>query len=287
MNTSTKLHFTKTHGAGNDIIIIDDRSATFPEHDAALIRALADRRLGIGGEGLALIRLAETFAGCAFRMVFFNPDGTRATFCGNAARCVALFAYKAGIGGRTQTIASDAGEFKAEILSVDAHCAKAQIRVEMPPPKNRAKSVMACERDCYAINTGVPHAVVFVDDAASLDIAAEGRALRLAPQFAPDGANIDFAQITGASSAKMRVYERGVEAETGACGTGACAVGAAMAEKLGAPLPIALETSSGHTLTVDGDFGADGLLEKIRLSGPAEIVFEGALTTSLQSGASA
>ena len=287
MNTGNKLHFTKTHGAGNDIVIIDDRSATFPEHDAAFIRALSDRRLGIGCEGVALIRLAETFAGCSFRMVFFNPDGARAAFCGNAARCVALFAYKAGIGGKTQTIASDAGEFKAEILSVDSHCAKAEIRVEMPPPRNREKSVMVCGRDCYLLDTGVPHAVAFVDDAASLDIAAEGRALRFAPQFAPDGANIDFVQITGASTAKMRVYERGVEAESGACGTGACAVGAAMAERLGAPLPISLETSAGHILAVDGDFGADGLLEKIRLSGPAEIVFEGALSANLRGGESA
>ena len=275
MKTDTKLRFTKTHGAGNDIIIIDDRSATFPEHDAALIRSLSDRRLGIGSEGIVLVRLAETFTGCSFRMVFFNPDGSRASFCGNAARCVALFAYKAGIGGKIQTIASDAGEFKAEIISVDSHCAKAEVRVEMPPPKNRVKSVMVGNYDCYALNTGVPHAVVFVADTSAIDVAAEGRALRFAPQFAPDGTNADFVQITGASSAKMRVYERGVEAESGACGTGACAAGAAMAEKLEAPLPVTLETSSGYTLTVDGDFGANGLLEKIRLSGPAEIVFEG------------
>jgi len=270
-----KINFTKTHGAGNDIIVIDDRAGSFPHGDTALIRAMSDRRTGIGCEGIALIRLAEAHTATDYTMLFFNPDGTRAAFCGNAARCVALFAYEAGIGGRVQTVTSDAGVFKAEILSVNKHGTHAEVRVEMPPPKNRRASVIANGLDCYFIDTGVPHCVLFVDDAAAVAVSTLGHALRFAPEFAPDGANVNFVQMLGDGKAGIRTYERGVEAESGACGTGACAVAAAISEKLKLPLPFSFETTAGYTLTVNGDFGADGLVEKFRLSGPAEIVFRG------------
>jgi len=282
-----KIKFTKMHGAGNDFIMIDDRSVNFPDGDAGLVRAIAARGSGIGCEGVLVVRLAETFSTCDYRMIFLNPDGSRASMCGNASRCVALFAFEHGIGGRRQRVGTDAGIITLEVL--ESGGGRGVVRVHMTEPNARVPGVWVDlpggrRAECFKVDTGVPHAVVFVDDVAAVDVAGDGRAIREAKVFAPAGANADFVQVMEGSGAVMRTYERGVEGESGACGTGAVAAGIAMAEKLGTGLPVFIRVRSGDMLAVGGEMAESGLCRAMTLTGPARKVFEGVIDTELFEG---
>ena len=279
-----KIKFTKMHGAGNDFVMIDDRSGNFPEHDARLVKALASRGTGIGCEGVLIVRLAESFSDCDYKMIFLNPDGSRASMCGNASRCVGLFAFENGIGGRHQRVGTDAGIITVEVLESDSGHGTAC--VHMTEPKDRAPcghvDLPGGRRaECFKVDTGVPHAVVFVDDVDTVDVDTDGRIIRFADLFAPAGVNVDFVQVSRDESPHaMRTYERGVEGESGACGTGAVAAGVAMAEKLGIKLPVALKVRSGDCLAVDGTVDGSGLCHGMTLTGPVRKVFEGYLETN-------
>ncbi len=272
------MKFTKMHGAGNDFIVIDDRAINFSEQDTARVQKIGTRGTGVGCEGVILVRLADAFTDCDFKMIFLNPDGSRASMCGNASRCLALFAYEKGIGGRHQRIGTDAGIITADVLNVSE--GQGVVCVHMTEPKDREPLVTVDMPDgrsvaCFKVDTGVPHAVVFMDDIAAMDVAGDGRFIRFAQAFAPQGVNVDFVQIDESRPSLMRTYERGVEAESGACGTGAVAAGIAMAEKLGISLPVSLRVKSGDVLAVDGQVAASGLCHSMTLTGPACKVFEG------------
>ncbi len=277
-----KIKFTKMHGAGNDFLILDDRAGAFPDHDAAFVARLAARRFGVGCEGVLALRLADSFTDFDYRMIFLNPDGSRAAMCGNASRCVALFAFELGVGGRCQRILADAGAITAEIL--EAGRGRGVVRIHATKPCARAARVEVAlpggrVAECFKVDTGVPHAVVFVPDVAAVDVVGDGRAIRNAPAFAPAGVNADFVEILASGGAAMRTYERGVEAESGACGTGALAAGVALAEGRGVKLPVSIRVSSGDVLVVDGEPGEDGLCGGMTLTGPVRKVFEGVLET--------
>jgi diaminopimelate epimerase len=124
------------------------------------------------------------------------------------------------------------------------------------------------------VNTGVPHAVVFVEDLANTDVRGLGAALRRHPDFAPKGTNANFAQIIDPQTVAIRTYERGVEDETLACGTGVVAAALILHEKHGAPSPVSVRVRGGDTLVVS--FAqADGDYRDVSLTGPADFVFEG------------
>ena len=283
-----KIKFTKMHGAGNDFLILDDRAGAFPDQDAALVARLAARRFGVGCEGVLALRQADAFTDFDYKMVFLNPDGSRAAMCGNASRCVALFAFELGIGGRCQRILADAGAITAEIL--EAGRGRGIVRIHATKPCGRAAIVNVDlpggrTAECFKVDTGVPHAVVFVDDVTSVDVMGDGRAIRNAAAFAPAGTNADFVQELEPGIAWMRTCERGVEAESGACGTGALAAGIALAERRGAKLPVAIRVGSGDVLIVDGEIGESGLCCGMTLTGPARKVFEGVVDTEWLEGA--
>jgi diaminopimelate epimerase len=129
---------------------------------------------------------------------------------------------------------------------------------------------------CHFVNTGVPHVVVQVADAATAEVQSAGAAIRRHERYAPAGTNVNFVSVTGPRSMAIRTYERGVEAETGACGSGAVA-SALVAARLGlVALPVSLRTVLGHQLIVDAEpAGAD--FKSVRLTGPAEHVFRGTI----------
>ena len=265
-----KIHFVKMHGAGNDFILVDDRAGTFPAHDHLRIAALAARRTGISCEGLILVQRSSV---ADFRMVFFNPDGTEADLCGNGARCVAAFARE--IGAAT----SPAMTFETRAGLVDAEVADSRlVRVWMPEPRNRRYNLQVKLKGRVIagdfVDTGVPHFIVPTTAVASVDVAKLGRELRLADAFAPNGVNVDFVQYKAPNIAIMRTYERGVEAESGACGTGAVAAAVVGVETKGLSLPIRIHCSQGCELTVEGDWRhakSTGFI----LTGPVKRVFEG------------
>lgn len=252
-----KVKFTKMHGAGNDFVMIDDRDGAAPT-DAATLAALAARRTGVGCEGVILVQRS---ASADFRMRFFNPDGGEAEMCGNGARCVAAFAREIGAAtGSRMTFETRAGRVSAEVLDATT------VRVRLTDPTD--------VRDGFA-NTGVPHAVVPVADVASVDVEGEGRRIRFSAAFAPAGTNVDFVAYAPPHGAALRTYERGVEAESGACGTGAAAAAVVGVAQHGLAFPVRVRTAGGFTLTVDGRRAADGSFRDVTLTGPVARVFDG------------
>ena len=265
-----KIHFVKMHGAGNDFVLVDDRQGLFPSHDNLRIAALAERRTGISCEGIILVQRSSV---ADFRMVFFNPDGTEADLCGNGARCVAAFAREIGaVQTASMTFETRAGLVDAEVVDVGL------VRVWMPEPKNRRYNMQVKVKDSVIagdfVDTGVPHFIVPTTSVAAVDVARLGRELRLADAFAPNGVNVDFVQYKAPNVAIMRTYERGVEAESGACGTGAVAAAVVGVETKGLSLPIRIRCSHGCELVVEGDWRhakSTGFI----LTGPVRRVFEG------------
>jgi diaminopimelate epimerase len=131
--------------------------------------------------------------------------------------------------------------------------------------------------ECFTIDTGVPHVVVFVESAAileALDVDGIGRTLRHHPAFAPRGVNANFALRRADGTFRMRTYERGVEMETLACGTGAVAVGLMAQRKYGSAAPVLIHPTGGGLLRIGFRASAGGFTE-VTLAGPAELIAEG------------
>ena len=258
------VRFTKMHGAGNDFVLIDDRAQTLPT-DKAFLAALGARRTGIGCEGIILVQPSRT---ADFRMRFFNPDGGEAELCGNGARCVAAFARAIGaVTASTMRFETQAGDVTAEIVDGET------VKIGMPTPKDL--------RDDF-VNSGVPHRIVPVADLAAADVAGEGRRIRFSDAFAPAGTNVDFVAYAPPHNAAVRTYERGVEAETGACGTGAVAVAVVGVAQHALAFPVRVATAEGYALVVDGVRTADGGFAGLTLTGPVKTVFEGEIDISTE-----
>lgn len=263
------LSFWKMHGAGNDFVLIDDRDRRFPDHDHALIHRLATPKYGVGSEGVILVQPSDT---ADFRMRFYNPDGNEVEMCGNGARCVARLAHEIGAAPAEMRFDTLAGVISASVLERDA------VRLTMTPPAdwrlNAELEVRGQSMPCHFVNSGVPHVVIRVEDLSQVDLPVLGAAVRYHPAFQPKGTNVNVIQITGPDSLSVRTYERGVEAETLACGTGMVACGL-VAGKLGlVTLPVNIRCASGDVLRVDytpTEAGADN----VTLTGPAVHVFRG------------
>ena len=251
-----RISFVKMHGAGNDFVLIDDREERFPA-TAAHIAAIANRPSGIGCDGVILVRRS---ARADFAMAFFNPDGSAAEMCGNGARCVAVFAREIGAArGDAMLFETGAGDVAAEIV------APGLVRVRMPDPRDLRNNF---------VNTGVPHCIVPVTDLAAADVAGEGRRIRFSEDFAPGGTNVDFVTYDVPHDVAIRTYERGVEAETGACGTGAVAAAVVGVAQHGLSFPVRVTTVRGDILTIGGRREA-GRFTDITLTGPVCCVFAG------------
>lgn len=263
------IPFWKMHGAANDFILVDDREMLFPSNDRAWLAKIAARRTGVGCEGIILIQPSDK---ADFRMRFFNPDGSEVEMCGNGARCVARLAYEIGAAGHKMTIDTVAGILGAEVLG-DA------VRINMTQPRDwRMGQALECEHgrvEYGFVNTGVPHVVVPVEDLEACDVAALGRSIRMHNDFSTAGTNVNFISKTGPQAIRVRTYERGVEAETLACGTGivASALVAARLELVTPPVSVSAE---GGDLSVDFRLTDSGAGE-VTLLGPAAHVYKGTL----------
>ena len=265
-----QIAFWKMHGASNDFILVDDRSLTFPATDRAWLAAIAARRTGIGAEGIILIQPSKQ---AHFRMRFFNPDGGEAEMCGNGARCVARLAHDLGIAPARMSFDTIAGRVGAEIIGE-------QVRLNMTDPKDwrmdRELTAAGQAIRYHFVNSGVPHVVVPVDSLDTVDVQALGSAIRYHKDFAPAGTNANFIHVTGNDSLRVRTYERGVEAETLACGTGIVACGL-IAARLGLVRPpVKITAASGDVLEVACELSGDGA-RNVTLTGPAVHVFRGTL----------
>jgi diaminopimelate epimerase len=263
-----KIKFWKMHGAHNDFVLFDDRRGRFPVEDRAFITHLATRHSGIGAEGIILIQASKT---AGFRMRFFNPDGGEVEMCGNGARCAARLAFERGAVEKMMTIETVAGELRAQVM-------RDGVRIWMTEPSNwklNGSLELAGRNLSYAfVNTGVPHVVMRTGDLPDVDVREVGSAVRHHRAFAPAGTNVNFVQVSPQRELFVRTYERGVEAETPACGTGVTACGLIAAKNGWVKLPVQVHTASGVALTVGGKLTETGATQ-VTLTGPAEHVFEG------------
>ncbi|MBU0681900.1 MAG: diaminopimelate epimerase [Proteobacteria bacterium] len=268
------IPFTKMSGTGNDFIIIDHRQPFLKDHEIAAFAAKVCKRMfSVGADGLILI---ENHAEANFQWQFFNGDGSRAEMCGNGARCAARYAYSKGIAPATMSFMTVAGLIRAEVIGD-------QVKLEMTPPMETRQNLILNfggeERTIQFSNTGVPHAVYFVESNGQTPVKEWGRELRMHHHFQPAGTNVNFAQITGPSSLKVRTYERGVEDETMACGTGAVAA-ALLGGLLGhVSSPVSVTSSGGEILTIYFDIvdREKNLVRGVFLEGPASFIYEGEL----------
>jgi len=262
------LKFTKMNGAGNDFVVLDNRDRSL-ELGAGQLAFLCDRHRGVGADGVLIVEPPAN--GADFRMRYYNADGGEAEMCANGARCFAR--YTSRITGR-----QDAVSFETPAGVIRAECAGDNIRLAMSQPHDlmldRQVKLASGDLVVHSINTGVPHAVVFVEDLEKVDVRGLGAALRYHPDFAPKGTNANFVRIIDSSAVAIRTYERGVEDETLACGTGVVATALILHEKHGASSPVSVRVRGGDTLVVSFE-KADGVYRGVSLTGPAEFVFDG------------
>ena len=260
----------KMNGAGNDFVLIDNRTGEVHLNRRQIAR-LCDRHRGIGADGILLLEKPSNRAD--FRMRYFNADGGEAEMCGNGARCFARFANK--VAGATDRISFEtrAGVISAELIGD-------LVTLQMTRPTDLRLSVslrIANENKAiHFINTGVPHVVIPVQHVTDIDVEREGAAIRQHEMFSPKGANVNFIEKRGTNKIAVRTYERGVENETLACGTGVVASALIFAATEQADSPIAVLVRGGSELQVGFEkTGAE--FRSVTLTGPAEFVFEGTI----------
>jgi len=269
------IAFTKMSGSGNDFIVIDNRRQVVEGLgiDAAeLARRVCRRRLSVGADGMILV---EDTDGADFKWRFYNADGSLADMCGNGARCVARFARLNGIADAEMTFQTGAGLIRAAV-SGD------RVRVGLSPPGlphiDQPVGLDSGSLIYSAIETGVPHLVIEVEDLEAVDVVGLGRVLRYHPDFAPAGTNVNFVRRLEANAAAIRTYERGVEDETLACGTGSAAAALILASKFRLTSPIEVHTRGGTRLTIHFGRNRDsGRFEDVYLEGDARIVYRAEL----------
>ncbi len=274
------IPFLKMHGAANDFVVIDHRRTFLPEALEPLVARLCDRRRGVGADGVLLL---ESDPELDFAMRYFNADGRPAEFCGNGARCLARLALDRGLGrGGGVRFRTAVGVMEARPAPGGAADIELQVgRVEAASAPF-ALAVSGREHLGRLVRPGVPHFVVVVPNVAAVPLAEWGAALRRHARFAPAGANIDFIARLGERRFAMRTYERGVEAETLACGSGAIAT-ALWAAAEGERSPVRVLTAGGDELVVGfapagatGEAGPGGW--DVRLTGPAVVAYAGEWT---------
>jgi diaminopimelate epimerase len=267
----------KMSGSGNDFVMVDGRYTSPTDWRPQDIRWVCARGTGIGADGLVFV--GPGTAPGAVRMTYYNSDASRAAMCGNAALCSARLATVLGlVESEHLLLETDAGVYEAHAApGVD----RARLHLaDVPVPAAPSVALAAREERAGFAVVGVPHLVVIVPDVASLDLDGRGRALRFDPALGAQGANVNFLSRGEGKEPRwlMRTYERGIEAETLACGTGAVAAACCVDAWGLSRFPVTLVTRSGLPLVVQARRNGIGY-EGIWLEGEARMVFRGVVTT--------
>lgn len=270
-----EIEFTKLQGNGNDFILIDEyERVIIPDPmKGDFAASFCDRHFGIGADGVLYLSKASSTGD--LRMRIFQPDQSEAEMCGNGVRCFAKYANDHSLIGKKSIIETMAGLMPVELDNTGEDF---MVKVLMPEPKFERSDIPATgsgdynerigDYEVFAVNTGVPHAVIFVPSVDAVDISAVSPAIRHHASF-PNGANVNFVEKTGTDEIRIRTYERGVEDETLSCGTGATA-SAALAHKLG---------FTGETVHVGTEGGPLNIYlgKETFMEGPASTVFAGTI----------
>jgi diaminopimelate epimerase len=267
-------------GSGNDFVMLDGRTSDPADWPRERIARICDRRNGIGGDGLVFVTPAGPDI---VRMTYFNSDGSPAPMCGNAALCSTRLACRLEIADPAHvTLVTGAATFATRCVG-PGHMAELNLPdAEVPAPVD--VELEAGERWVRLGTIGVPHLLVLVDDLAAVDVDRRGRVLRFHPAAGPGGANVNFVSRTSSSTGRspgpeaptwaIRTYERGIEAETLACGTGTVAAGIALTAAGLDELPLRFLSASGKVLAVSAKV-AGGRASDVWLCGEGRLVGRG------------
>lgn len=268
-----KIPFVKMTGAGNDFVIIEADSGL---DYADLAKKACHRHMGIGADGILVLDKSKS---SDFRMRIINADGSEAEMCGNGARCMAAYVAQRHVSAhKLFSMETLAGQILAEADGATA-------RVRLGDPKDyRAGIVLKVGGQALHasyIDTGVPHAVVFVDGLSEVDVNSLGRLIRNHDVFKPRGANVNFVEQSRKDMVTVRTYERGVEGETLACGTGAVA-GALVGYLHLNPKAKSVNdafmrvlTKSGEILEITFDLRDGSRITDVWLKGSANVIAQG------------
>lgn len=278
-----ELAFSKMQGIGNDYVYMDSDAQPVPD-PAALSRFVSDRHFGVGGDGLILISRGSR---ADFRMRIFNADGSEGKMCGNGIRCVGKYVYDRGLTDRTELTVETLSGIRhlrlqpgpdGHIAQVTVDMGKAILRPRDIPVRSDLEqfvlqpvTVEGRTYDVTAVSMGNPHAVIFCDDVAGLDLEKLGPPMEHCQLF-PDRVNTEFVRVLDEKTLEMRVWERG-SGETFACGTGACAsvVAAVLCGHCSRDTDVTVRLRGGD-LSIR--YCEDG---SVFMRGPAAHVFDGTL----------
>lgn len=261
--------FTKMNGAGNDFVLIDNRAQNIrlSREDVARI---CHRQRGVGADGILLLTPPRS-GQAEWAWDFYNSDGSTADMCGNGARCFARFIQKiTGTNGAT-SFETGAGVIRATFQGD-------RVTINLTDPKdlrlNQEVRLSSGPAKIHSLNTGVPHAILFVPDADRAMVQNQGAEIRHHEHFAPKGTNVNFVQVLEPGQIRVRTFERGVEGETLACGTGVTAAALVSARLHRFSSPVKVQVQGGDRLEV-AFREENGSMRDVHLSGPADFVFDG------------
>lgn len=268
------LSFSKMNGAGNDFVVVDNRDNSL-DLSREQIERICQRQRGIGADGFLAVEPAQN--GADYRMRYYNADGGEAEMCGNGARCFARYVNRLE-GGSIESTSFEtiAGTIKADFFGENV---KIQLSEPFDLSLRDSLSIEGTDYEVHSVNTGVPHAVVFVDDLSKVDIVSLGSAIRHHDHFAPAGTNVNFVGVLENDHIAIRTYERGVENETLACGTGMVACAIIHHELTGVGSPVRVDVAGGDTLEVAFEQSSNGTYDNVTLLGPADFTFDGTLNS--------
>jgi len=256
-----KINFSKYNGAGNDFIVIDDFESNLDLTKSEIYK-LCNRNIGIGGDGLILIKKSSK---TDFKILHYTSDGNLGSLCGNGSRCAILYAYINNIINKNTVFEAFDGVHKAEIINDEL------ITMQM-----KLNSRIIENEYGIWVDTGSPHLVIETTNTDELDVKDLGRSIRYNDYYKKEGVNVNFVERVSDEVFKIRTYERGVEDETRACGTGSTAsaicmnyIGKTSSNKikmkcLGGDLDVKFLNSSKK-------------YSEISITGPAKLVFEGTI----------
>jgi diaminopimelate epimerase len=264
----------KMTGSGNDFVFVDGRVYSVESWKKEQIRAICDRRDGLGADGFAVLEPGSEPGRVRFH--FFNADGGRAPMCGNGALCATRMARWLELAGQDDmTLETDAGLVSTSVIPGEEELAEFELS-EVGEMSEPAIELLESEESITFTTVAVPHLVVVVEDADEVQLNTRGRELRNHPSLAPLGSNVNFVSLSG-DALRVRTYERGVEGETLACATGSVACAAVLAKQQKAAVPTDILTSSGRTLRVTGALDSNHHLQSPRLRGEARRVYRAIL----------
>lgn len=268
----SKIKFTKMHGAGNDYIYVDTTKYPIADPEKKAVE-WSRFHTGIGSDGLILIGTSDK---ADFSMRIFNADGSEAMMCGNGSRCVGKYVYEYGLTDKTEITLDTLSGIKILKLHIEGEEVTA-VTVDMGSPLDIEQVNWGNEFPFQStqVSMGNPHLVTFVDDIAQINLPEIGPKLEHHPLF-PDRTNVEFVQVIGQDTLRMRVWERG-SGITQACGTGACAtaVAAFINGHAGRKSDIIMD---GGTVTIEWEEASGHIL----MTGPATKVFDGEIKLNLK-----